>query len=157
YGPRYAETTAAATDGFKILEGITIPAQALTGAAEPSGSRVNRILTAAQWYTDHRNIAAGDSELQATTFGATALNPLPLTADSDIGELDNAGSANFVFRQRRDILEDTRSAVSQGVFGDGGGTQLPYQLAGRANDDTTLANDVQITAAGSPNMQQARN
>ena len=75
--------------------------------------------------------------------------------DSEIGELYMDGSGNVVFRQRRDILEDTRSAVSQGTFGDQGGTQLPYQAAGRANDDTTLANDIQITRPGGT-LQEAQ-
>ena len=118
YGPRYAETTATATDGFKILAGITLPAQAATGAGEPSGNRISRILTAAGWYTDHRNIAAGDSELQATTFGDTALNLLQLTADTEIGELYIDGSGNVVYRHRQGILEDARSTTPQGVFGD---------------------------------------
>jgi hypothetical protein len=157
YGPNYAETTASATDGFKILAGVTIPARAASGAGEQSGARVDRILTEAKWYTDHRVIAQGDSELQGTPMGDTALNLLQLTADSEIGELYIDGSGNVVFRQRRDILEDPRSATSQAVFGDQGGTQLPYQAVGRANDDTTLANDVQITAANGGTLQEAQN
>jgi Putative Ig domain len=148
YGPRYAETTASATDGFKILAGITLPPQTSSGNGEASGARIARILSAAGWYTDHRRIDPGDTELQATGYGDTALNLLQLTADTEIGELYIDGAGNVVFRERRAILEDTRSVVSQATFGDQGGTQLPYQAVGRANDDTTLANDVQITRAG---------
>jgi hypothetical protein len=48
----------------------------------------------------------------------------------------------------------------QAVFGDSpgtshtAGTELPYAQPGRANDDTTLANDIQVTVAGGT-MQEA--
>ena len=157
YGPQYSETTASATDGFKILAGITIPAQGTpSGNAEPSGNRIGRILTAAGWYTDHRNISDGDSEMQATTFGDTALNLLQLTADSEIGELYIDGSGFVTFRERQALLTDARSTTSHATFGDDG-INLPYSGVSRNDDDTTLANDVQITAAGSSALQEAQN
>jgi hypothetical protein len=118
YGPHYSEVTASATDGFKILAGVTLPAAPASGSGEPSGSRIARILNAAQWYTDHRRIAAGDSEVQQTTAGDTALNLLQLTADTEIGELYIDGSGDVVFRQRLDILASSRSAIPQAVFSD---------------------------------------
>ena len=36
-----------------------------------------------------------------------------------------------------------------------GSTEIAYAAVGRADDDTTLANDIQITAAGSANLQEA--
>ena len=52
-------------------------------------------------------------------------------------------------------MSDARSVTSQAAFSDDG-TALPYLAVGRANDDTTLANDVQITINGSSNMQEAQ-
>ena len=155
YGPYYSETTASAQDGFKVLGGITLPAVPPEGDGEQSGTRITRILNDAGWFTDHRKIGAGDTALQATPYGDTALNLMQLAADTEIGELYMDGSGNVVFRQRNDILSDARSVTPQAVFGDDG-VNLPYSAAGRADDDTTLANDIQITRAGG-SLQEAQN
>jgi hypothetical protein len=162
YDAGWSEVTVSATDGFKVLAGITLPATVSQGGGEQSGDRAARILTAAQWFTDHRRLDAGNSAVQGTAYGDTALGLLQLTADTEIGELYIDGAGNVVFRERLAILSDTRSAVPQAVFGDSPGTadpegtELACAAISRATDDTTLANDVQITAAGSANMQQAR-
>lgn len=157
YDMGYDEVTITADDGFKVLAGITIPAGGGTdgdGDGEDSGSRVTRILNAAQWYTDHRRVSAGDSPVQGTFWGDTALNLLQLTADSEIGELYMDGAGNVVFRNRQAVLEDTRSSQVQAVFGDlpgtvhGAFTELACVPHRRATDDTTLANDVQATSVG---------
>jgi hypothetical protein len=103
WGTQYAETTASATDGFKILAGITIPATAPQGNGELSGAQVTRILNAAQWYTDHRNLGGGNSHVQPTTMGDTALNLLQLAADTEIGELYIDGAGFVVYRSRRAV------------------------------------------------------
>jgi hypothetical protein len=163
-GPNYTETTVSGSDGFKILAGVTIPAGGSTGGdgdGEDSGARVTRILNAAGWYTDHRRVAVGDSPVQGTNWGDTALNLLQLTADSEIGELYIDGGGFLVFRNRQAILEDARSAQVQAVFGDAPGTahgaltELPYLGVVRADDDTQLSNDVQATSAGGT-LQEAQ-
>src|SRR5262249_44812384 len=127
---------------------------------EDAGARVNRILNSANWYAGQRLIPAGDTTLQATTFGDTALNLMQLTADSEIGELYVDGGGNLVFRHRRAVLGDTRSVTPQAVFGDLPGTSHPagIELAaaavGRADDDTTMANDVQATNANIGTLQE---
>jgi hypothetical protein len=68
--------------------------------------------------------------------------------DTYAGELYIDGSGNVVFRDRQAAVSDPRSTVPQAVFGDGGGAELPYTAVGRADDDTQLANDVQITRVG---------
>src|SRR6266568_4271691 len=114
YDMGYDEVTITADDGFKVLAGITIPAasggggRAGAGDGEDSGARVTRILNAASWYTDHRRVSAGDSVLQGTLWGDTALNLLQLTADSEIGELYMDGAGNVVFRHRHAVLTDAR-------------------------------------------------
>lgn len=243
YSAGYSEWTLAATDALKILAGITLAALlSPVGAAELTGARVNRILDAASWYTGQgggaRVTAAGDSPLQATSFGDTALNLLQLACDSEIGQLYADGTGAVVFRNRRSLITDARSATTQAVFGDLPGTawpapggwvfpvvgtpldgtyfivstgqaaqvsagdhltdtlnsgtvftvtsigapafgfvnvsvtptagtvlaspdtvtqvnpELPFAAPGRADDDTTIANDIQATVAGSTNVQE---
>lgn len=162
YDQGYSEFTLTATDAFKVLAGITLPQRSAVGAGETSGARISRILNAAGWFTDHRRIAAGDSTVQATTFGSDVLSLLQLTADTELGELYMDGSGNLKYRNRHAQLTSTRSATPQGVFGDlpgtvhPAGTELACAFPGRANDDTTLVNDVQITAAGSSGLQEAQ-
>lgn len=155
YSAGYQEITLSATDGFKVFAGqalaeLTTPA----GAGELSGARVTRILNAAAWNTGYRLVGAGNSALQATAFGDTPMSLLQLTADSELGDLYMDGSGRVVFRSRQQPLTDARSKTPQAVFGDlpgtvqTAGTELPYASISRADDDTTLANDVQVTNAG---------
>ena len=157
----YDEVTLSATDGFKALNGITLAPLTLgVGALEDAGARVSRILTSAGWYPAQRTIATGDLTVQATTYGDTALSLLQLTADSEIGELYVDGGGNVVFRHRRAVLGEARSVTPQAVFGDldgtthPAGTELAFASVGRADDDTTLANDVQATNATIGTLQE---
>ena len=163
YEGGYAELTLNATDGFKVLGGITLAAAPTpVGDGEDTGARIRRILTAAGWYSGHRNIATGDTTLQGTVFGDTALNLIQIAVDSEIGEFWQDGSGYAVFRNRQAILADTRSNTPQATFGDlpgavhGSATELAYAVVGRASDDTTLANDVQITRVGGT-LQEVKN
>jgi hypothetical protein len=160
YEGGYSEWTLTATDGFKILAGQNLAAITPAGTGEDSGARVTRILDAAGWPAGQRLVDTGDSPVQATAYGSDVLSLLQLTADTEIGELYVDGAGNVVFRHRRGVLEDTRSAIPQGVLGDlpgtahAAGTELPYASVGRADDDTTLASDVQVTRAGSSAVQE---
>ncbi len=161
YANNYAEVTVSASDGMKILGGVALaPLSSPAGDGEQSGARINRILDAAGWFTDHRKISDGDSPVQGTTLGDAALSLLQLNSDSEIGELYIDGTGHLVFRNRNAILSEARSNTVQAVFGDKpgtvdtAGTELPYATPGRANDDTTLANDIQVTVAGGT-MQEA--
>jgi hypothetical protein len=120
-GPDYDYTVAAAQDPFCILEGVTLPAAGAAGAGELSGARVRRILAAAGWYDGAQGgsvLDAGQSAVQAATFGDTALNLLRTTAQSEIGDLYCDGAGRVVFRDRDAPLTATRSNTVQGVFGD---------------------------------------
>jgi len=152
YGGRYAEVPLAATDGFKILAGINLAALGSpAGSGEDTGARITRILNSAGWYTGsgYRQIATGNSTLQSTSYGDTALNLMQLATDSEVGELYVNGSGQVVFRNRLAILTDTRSNTAQATFGDNpAGGELAYTQLPRIRDDTTLANDVQATRTG---------
>lgn len=120
YEGGYAELTVPATDAFKVLAGITLPAVTTEGVGADAGARVRDILTRAGWYTSaERNvISTGNSTLQGTTLGDTALNLMQIAADSEIGQLYVNGSGAVVFRARRDLLTDSRSNTVQATFGD---------------------------------------
>ncbi len=164
YEGGYAELTLPATDAFKILAGITLPATSVEGVGADTGARVRDILSRAGWYTSAERLAisTGNSTLQGTTLGADALSLMQVAVDSEIGQLYVSGSGAVVFRARRDLLTDTRSNTVQAVFGDlpgtvhSAGTELAAASLTRANDDTTIANDIQATRAGSTSLQEAQ-
>lgn len=153
-GPYYSEATLNATDGFKVLAGITLPTVGVAGAGEDTGARVARLLDAARWPASQRDIATGDTTLQATTFGGDPLSLAQLATDSEAGQLYVSGDGNVTFRNRRALLTEARSTTPQAVFGDlpgtvqAAGTELFFADVTRADDDTTLANDVQATRVG---------
>jgi hypothetical protein len=152
----YAELTVSATDAFKILAGINLPAIAAQGAGDDTGARVRRILTLAGWYTsaEFNSIDIGDSVLQATTYGSDALSLMQIAVDSEIGQLYIDGAGAITFRHRQALLDDARSNTVQAVFGDladtvhSAGTELTCAAIVRASDDTTIVNDVQATRVG---------
>lgn len=120
YEGGYAELTLPATDAFKVLSQVTLPAVSVEGAGADTGTRVRDILTRAGWYTSaERNvISTGNSTLQGTTLGADALSLMQVAVDSEIGQLYVNGAGAVVFRARRDLLTDARSNSVQAVFGD---------------------------------------
>lgn len=151
YEAGYSEVTLGATDGFKVLSGITLAAAGLSGSGAATGSRINSLLNLAGWYTstEQRQVATGDSTLQGTTLGDTALNLMQIASDSEIGQLYCSASGAVTFRNRRSLITDTRSASPAAFFGDNpSGAELPVAAFGRADDDTTIANDVQATRLG---------
>jgi hypothetical protein len=164
YEGGYAELTLPATDAFKVLAGITLPAVGIEGTGADTGARVKDILSRAGWYTTaERNvISTGNSLLQGTTLGDTALALMQIAVDSEIGQLYVNGSGAVVFRARHDLLTDARSNTPQAVFGDlpgtvqSAGTELAYAAVGRASDDTTIGNDIQATRAGGT-LQEVQN
>lgn len=148
--PTWSTTTLLVTDGFKVFTSIDRAATTPVGSGDLSGDRIERILTAMGWPTDDRDIAAGDSQLQATTLAGNVLTEMQLTQDSERGELYMNPFGAVTFRNRRAILFDVRSTVSQVVFGDAGvdAGEVPYATAQVSNDDTTMANEVTVTRAG---------
>lgn len=162
YEGGYSEFVLAATDGFGVLASNNLAATSILGAGDDSGARVTRLLDIAGWDPGMRQVDTGDSAQQGTVLGASALALLQLTADTEIGELYVNGAGTAVFRHRRGIISDARSNTPQGVFGDlpgtvqPAGTELALAAVGRADDNTTIANDIQITAAGSSNLQEAQ-
>ncbi|MFI0484892.1 carbohydrate binding domain-containing protein [Actinomadura sp. 9N215] len=144
--PGQAITTLAATDGFKVLAGISRAAAPAAGEGETTGARITRILDSAGWSTQARDIDDGDTIVQATTLDGEVLAELQITADSEIGELYIDGGGRVRFRARNALLTDARSNTAQAVFGDDG-DELPYKDLGVSSDDATFYNEVRVTRA----------
>ncbi len=144
-GGHDAVTILRGTDAAKVLANYDPPET--PGAVEDSGARVNRILDLADWPAADRVVQAGVSILQADPISAAAWTEILLTADSEIGEVYVDGAGRVVYRNRHALLTETRSAVSQGVFGDGPG-ELPVLEVVSSFDDGRLANLVRAARVG---------
>ena len=152
----YTELTLTATDAFKVLAGLILPAISTEGAGEDTGARITRILEQADWYTsgEFGSIDTGNSTLQGITYGSDALSLMQTAADSEIGHLYVGPDGAVTFKNRQSLLTETASNTVQAVFGDSpgtshtDGTELNCAVISRAFDDTTLANDVQATRTG---------
>lgn len=142
-----------ASDAFKVFSGISRTAGAAVGAGEASGARVTRVLDGLGWPAADRVIAAGDTTLQATTLDGDPLSEMRLTSDSEIGELYMDGGGRVVFRNRNALLQDARSASSQGTYGNTSG--LAYENVTTSTDDVTFYNQVKATKAGGGTEQLA--
>jgi hypothetical protein len=148
--PGWSTTKLTATDAFKTFATEDRTAVAPVGASEDSGARIDRILDSADWNPDDRDIAAGDSTLQATTLDGNVMSELLLTQDSELGEFYIDKLGNTTFRNRLALLTDARSNTAQAVFGDAGliGGEIPQAASPVDYDDQTLANRVSITRVG---------
>ncbi len=148
--PAMSTCVLTATDATKVLADLDrVALGTAVGAGELSGARVNRILDSVSWPigADFRVIAAGDSALQATTMDRSAWEEIVKVQDSEIGQAYIDAAGRVVFRNRQANMEDPRSTVVQGAFGDGAG-ELPFEDAQIVYDDEGLANVVRIANVG---------
>lgn len=144
--PGQSVTALTATDGMKVLTGISRPAVPAVGDGETTGARIGRILDAAGWNTEDRLVDEGDTFVQPTTLEGDVLAQLQLVADTEIGELYVDGGGRVRFRARNALLTDARSNTSQATFGDAG-DELPYKDLAVSTDDATFFNQVRVTRA----------
>lgn len=144
---RYSEVEVTATDGFKVLRNKRRPAVTPVGAGENTGTRITRILDSATWPAADRQIATGNSTLQATALEGEALAELQAAAESEIGELYVDASGKVVFRNRQAILLETRSNTVQATFGQTVGVKTPA-TAKIVTDDATMWNEIRAKRAG---------
>ena len=149
-GPDFSQAVVPFTDGFKVLESYDrIAVDPAVGAGEDSGARIERILDSVDWPDDLRDIATGNSTMQATTLSGSALTECFLVADSELGEFYVNGDGEMVFRNRHAMLQEERSNTVQATFGDSD-SELRYANNGLTlnYDHETLANRVQIARTG---------
>lgn len=148
--PTMATVTITATDGFSLLNTALGTLGSPVGANELSGARVSRLLDAAGWAASLRSIAAGDSQLQATSFGGAALDLIQEVAKNELGEFYQQPDGVMYFRNRHGLFADTRSTVSQATYGTNfAGGELPYSgsIEG-AWDKTQLHNSAIVGIEG---------
>lgn len=145
--PNWVEVSVPCTDAFKVFQSYDRPAVSPVGAGEDTGARIDRILDSIGWPADAREIATGQTTVQATDLGGAALAELQLTAETELGEFYIDADGDAYFRGRDGILTDARSTTSQGTFGDAG-AELPYEAAPVETGGKQLYNVVRITRAG---------
>jgi hypothetical protein len=145
--PAVSTTVLVATDAFKVLSDFDPLEVAPVGAGEDSGARVNRILDNAGWSATARDIAPGNSTLQATNLSANALTELKLVADSELGQLYVAPDGRVTFANRNTRVSAARSLNVQATFGDDAG-ELPYADLAIAFDDELIRNRANIARVG---------
>lgn len=146
--PSMSTCTVTASDATKVLANFDrVALGSPVGASELSGARVNRVLDSAAWPTDDRNVAAGDSTLQATTMDRSAWEELLTVQDSEIAQVYVEADGTVTFHNRHWLMENPTSATTQATFGDDV-SQLPFVDAGLTYDDTTLNNLIRIARTG---------
>jgi len=114
-----------------------------TGApAERTDQRISRILSGVGLGSLPQSLATGKCHIAA--FPQINVGALQHCQDCELSEKGAfyvARDGTFTFENR--YFRD--SHTSQGTFGDGGGTELPYVALNPADDKTTLINDSQVT------------
>lgn len=147
-GPSMSTCVLTATDATKVLSNFDrVALGSPVGASETSDTRVHRVLDSVVWPMSDRNIAPGDSTLQATTMDQSAWEELLRVQDSELGQLFVEADGAVTFHNRHWLMENPTSNIVQAAFGDGAG-ERPFVDADLSYDDTTLANLVRISNTG---------
>ena len=117
-GGKTNEVTISCVDEFSRLARFDgEDGQDFVGGGESSGSRIDRILTAAG-STASTNLAAGVVAMQETDLSQNALAEIHVTADSEGGAVWVDGDGVIQFESRYALLENSRSNTVQTVFSD---------------------------------------
>lgn len=133
-------------DAFKLLAGSAITTVPSSPAGQLSGARVNAILDDIAWPQSLRNVATGDTTLQADPgTSRNALEALQTVENSEFGGIFVDGESNVVFVSRTQLIQ--RPSTAAYSFSDDG-TAISYQNAVVAFDDTQILNDVTVTRSG---------
>lgn len=141
-----SRVTLRCVDAFRLLAGAQISTVTGGVAGQNSGARVSAILDMINFPLSLRNIQTGNSTLQADPgTSRNVLDALQTVENSEFGGifLDGTGTVNFDNR----TTMTTNPAFPTYTFADDG-TNISYQNAVVAYDDTTLANSVSITRLG---------
>lgn len=111
-----------------------------------SGARIDAILDELDYPSTLRDVAAGDSTLQADPGTARkALDALELVKKSEFGELFLDAEGRVTFLSRSQVTSSLASPVY--TFADDG-SAIAFQNALVALDDSLVVNDVTVTRSG---------
>lgn len=143
--------TITCTDAFKFFNLATVssslPAEATHYALD---TLLNLLGWPSTWRNGIGNVAVslqGQAFIKAITVtNKNALQHIQdlMDAESGLFFIDGQGRATFHNRHFRFLRSE--ATTSNGTFGDGGGSELPYQSLNPAYDDTQVWNDVHVTA-----------
>lgn len=164
----YSEVQVNASDAFGVFALANL-AQLTTAidSGDDAGGRIALVLSAVGWPPSQQNLETSATEVQGTQYGDTVLDLIQTAALTDGGDVFVDGAGNVTFFNRQHILRAPGSITPQAIFGDRpgtvhpapgetqpetAGTELPYAGAVRANDNTTLFNDIQITPASGTDL-----
>lgn len=146
--PNHSVIVVTATDGFDRIAGYERGPSVAAGAGEDTGARLHRILDSVGWPASERDIATGDSTLQATTLEGDALDEAQRAVRAEVGEFYVDEVGNMFFRNRRGLLTEARSNTSQATFGLGVGEIKYVDRLGVSYDDEQFVNLVRATRIG---------
>ena len=155
--------TLPATDGFRALSKARLTQTFDT--EESSGTRIMRILDAANWpgtglmvSAGHRSLDTGSQTVPAQRLKDTsALEAIFHVERSEFGRFFIAADGTARFIERGAFYENTLYADSQGVFGDDpNSTEYPYTGIAINYSDQRIHNHVVANRVGGPE-QHARN
>jgi hypothetical protein len=127
---------------FSTAQIATVP----SSGVQASGARVNAILNELDYPSSLRDIDTGDSTLQADPgTSRKALDALQLVKKSELGELFLDAEGRVTFLSRTAVT--TSLATPLYTFSDTG-SNIAFQGAVVALDDSLVVNDVTVTRAG---------
>ena len=114
-------------------------------SGELSGARINRILDAAGWPSNLRNIDAGSTYLEVQDASQTVLQMLQEVADTEAGAVYVEDDGSVVFQSRYALVGDPRSLNTQSTYDTtvaGGKSFVNVEIA---YDDQLIRNVITIT------------
>ena len=127
---------------FSTAQIATVP----SSGVQASGARVNAILNELDYPVSLRDIDTGDSTLQADPgTSRKALDALQLVKKSELGELFLDAEGRVTFLSRTAVTTSLASPLYN--FSDTG-SNIAFQGAVVALDDSLVVNDVTVTRAG---------
>lgn len=112
-----------------------------------TGTRVGRILDAADWPTSMRSLDAGVEHMQATTYGDFGLPLLVACANTEFGVLFCDGDGKINFFDRLHVYTASRSLTVQATFSDSG-TDVDMTDLAVARSLSTVFTQASITRDG---------
>ncbi|MDD5353267.1 MAG: hypothetical protein PHS93_08925 [Candidatus Omnitrophica bacterium] len=118
-------------------------------AQEVSGTRIGHVLTDCGIPAGWQTLDAGSDTIMASgaNVNVNALDHLQKVQETELSRLYELPSGNVIYESRghRGISPHT---VSQAIFGEDGGAEIPYSSFSYVLDETLLFNDVRVTRSG---------
>jgi len=150
FGPRKGDAymEASGSDEWQRISRPDGVALTPAGAGETFGARVMRVLNSIG-FSRTADLDVGSIPFQATDLSSKPVDELVVTAASEGGTIMIGPDGTLIGRDRYSLVEDTRSVNVQTVFGDGGGSEVPWEKLDVSPLSTDqVINTAQYTAVG---------